>query len=82
MAKKKKTVHHVDDLRQLPEPELVGQLHEAYRQLFTLRLQLATRQQNNSSALGITRRRIARIRTVQRERQRAVLHAAAADEGE
>ncbi len=66
----------------MPEPELAGQLHEAYRQLFTLRLQLSTRQQNNSAALPITRRRIARIRTVQRERQLAALHPAAAGEGE
>lgn len=79
---KKKSVTHVDDLRRLSDAELAKELNEAYRQLFTLRLQLSTRQQNNSAALPLTRRRIARIRTIQRERQLAALRAAVAGGGE
>jgi len=72
----------VDDLRRLSDADLAKELNEAYRQLFTLRLQLSTRQQNNSAALPLTRRRIARIRTIQRERQLAAVRAAAAGGGE
>lgn len=79
MAKKSKGAHHVDDIRKLNDADLAKELNEAYRQLFTLRLQLTTRQQNNSSALPRTRRRIARLRTIQRERQLAAVHAAAGE---
>lgn len=79
---RKKSVTHVDDLRRLSDADLAKELNEAYRQLFTLRLQLSTRQQNNSAALPLTRRRIARIRTIQRERQLAAVRAAAAGGGE
>jgi large subunit ribosomal protein L29 len=79
MAKKRE----LDELRKLSDEELAKELNEAYRQLFTLRLQLSTRQQNNTAEPKKVRRRIARIRTLQRERQLAAYYqaAAAATEG-
>lgn len=77
MAKKR----DLDELRKLNDEELANELNEAYRQLFTLRVQLSTRQQNNTAEPKKVRRRIARIRTLQRERQLAAYYEAIAAEG-
>ena len=61
--------------------ELVGmdatrlgkELEDSYRQLFTLRLQVATRQLNNTSEIMRTRRKIAQIKTLQRQRELVAL---------
>jgi large subunit ribosomal protein L29 len=47
------------------------ELDDAYRQLFTLRLQVATRQLQNVKELGKVKRRIAQIKTLQRQRELA-----------
>ncbi|HWO93894.1 MAG TPA: 50S ribosomal protein L29 [Dehalococcoidia bacterium] len=60
-----------DELRSLSDEDLAKRLEESYRQLFTLRFQVATRQLGNHRALRDTRRRIARIKTLQRERELA-----------
>jgi large subunit ribosomal protein L29 len=52
--------------------KLNQELEEAYRQLFTLRLQVATRQLQNVKEIGKTKRRIAQIKTLQRQRELAV----------
>jgi large subunit ribosomal protein L29 len=57
------------ELRALNDEKLATELGEAYRRLFTLRLQLSTRQQTNTSEGAKARRQIARIRTIQRERE-------------
>jgi len=44
-------------------------VEEAHRRLFSLRLQWATRQITNYREVANTRRRIARLKTVQRQRQ-------------
>ena len=59
----------VDELRELSDADLAKELEETYRQLFTTRLQLSTRQLANTSMPRKSRRRIARIKTVQRDRQ-------------
>lgn len=56
------------ELRSLNDEDLAKQLEEAYRQLFTLRFQVATRQTGQHRALRETKRKIARIKTVQRAR--------------
>jgi large subunit ribosomal protein L29 len=71
MARKSKS--EVTDLRALSEADLAKELEDAYRQLFTVRLQLSTRQLANTSLPSGVRRKIARIKTIERERQVAAL---------
>jgi large subunit ribosomal protein L29 len=77
MARKNKQA--IAELRDLSDADLAKELDEAYRQLFTSRLQLATRQLANTSQPRKTRLRIARIRTVQRQRQLAAAQTAGAE---
>ncbi len=67
----------VDELRDLSDEDLAKELEETYRRLFTSRLQLSTRQLANTSLPRKTRQRIARIKTIQRERELAALYEAA-----
>ncbi|MBI3978764.1 MAG: 50S ribosomal protein L29 [Chloroflexi bacterium] len=57
------------ELRELNTDELRRQLDEAYHELFNLRFRKATRQLDNTAAVGKARREIARIRTIVRERE-------------
>ncbi len=59
------------DMRRLSDTELVDQLASAKGELFDLRFQLATRQLKNVQAVPATRRTIARVLTVMREREMA-----------
>ena len=56
-----------DELTQMDAVRLLKELDDTYRQLFTLRLQVSTRQLNNVKEIGKTRRKIARIKTLQRQ---------------
>ena len=56
-------------LRSLPGAELQSELNESLRALFNLRFQSATRQLADVSQVRRTRRRVARIRTLLRERE-------------
>ncbi len=58
-----------EELRRLDDVRLDHEINEAYRALFTLRFQHASRQLENYRELRNARRRIARLRTVKRERQ-------------
>jgi large subunit ribosomal protein L29 len=58
-----------DELTTLDDIRLARELDETYRQMFTLRLQVATRQLQNVKEINRTRRRIARIKTLQRQRE-------------
>jgi large subunit ribosomal protein L29 len=62
--------------RGLSDQELVDELTVARRNLYDLRFQLATRQLTDYSQLAQTRRTIARLLTVQTERQIATRVAA------
>jgi large subunit ribosomal protein L29 len=75
---KKKT----KEMRTLSSKDLAKQLEDAQRQLFTLRLQLSTRQLSNTSEAGKVKRKIARIKTVQRERELAAVYEAVSAEAE
>jgi large subunit ribosomal protein L29 len=57
------------DLRELNLDELDQKLVETKHELFNLRFQVATGKQDNSARLGQTRREIARIATILRERE-------------
>lgn len=58
-----------NDLRLLPQQELLTRLREAKEELFNLRFQAVTGQLDNNRRLQIVRRDIARIYTVMRERE-------------
>jgi large subunit ribosomal protein L29 len=57
------------EVRKLSDGDLAKELEEAHRRLFSLRLQVATRQIANYWEVANSRRRIARLKTVQRQRQ-------------
>ena len=57
-------------LRELSDDELVGHLKDTRKELFNLRFQHATGQLDNPHKLNATRREIARLITIQAERER------------
>ena len=59
----------IDKVRGLSDGELEEQLKEAKQDLWQARFQLTTRQLKDYSSIPQTRRAIARILTVQRERR-------------
>jgi len=69
MAKKLKT--KTQDIRNLSDVDMEKEIEEAYRRLFSLRLQTETRQLANHRELPAARRFIARLKTIKRERQAA-----------
>ncbi|MCH7835250.1 MAG: 50S ribosomal protein L29 [Chloroflexi bacterium] len=69
MAKKLKT--KTQDIRKLSDEDLVKQLEEAHRRLFSLRLQKETHQITNHRELPRAKRLIARLKTILRQRQLA-----------
>jgi large subunit ribosomal protein L29 len=56
-------------LRELSDEELVLRLRDTRRELFNLRFQHATGQLDNPHKLALTRREIARLLTMQSERE-------------
>ena len=58
-----------NELRELTSEDLVGKLREAKAELFNLRVQSATGQLESHGRLRAVRRDIARIYTIQRERE-------------
>jgi large subunit ribosomal protein L29 len=59
------------ELRELSDTELVERLDEAKEELFNLRFQIVTGQLDNYRRLKQVRQNIARVLTVQRERELA-----------
>ena len=57
------------DLRELNDEDLAERLVETRRELFNLRFQSQTGALENVAGLGLVRREIARILTLQNERQ-------------
>lgn len=55
--------------RELTDDELQQKRHELVEELFNLRFQLATGQIENVGRVSAVRRDIARVKTIQRERQ-------------
>jgi large subunit ribosomal protein L29 len=58
-------------LRELSDDELALRLRDTRRELFNLRFQHATGQLDNPHKLALTRREIARLLTMQSERESA-----------
>jgi large subunit ribosomal protein L29 len=56
-------------LRDLGDDELLRRLNDAKEELFQLRFQLATGQQENFARVGDVRKEIARLNTILRERE-------------
>jgi large subunit ribosomal protein L29 len=59
------------ELRSKTDAELEGDLDDLYQEQFNLRFQRTTGQLANTSRLNEVRRDIARVKTVQRERELA-----------
>jgi large subunit ribosomal protein L29 len=58
-----------EELRELPDDELVTRMESAKEELFNLRFQLATGQLDNPARMKQVRHDVARIATVLRERE-------------
>ena len=71
MAKKLKT--KTEEIRKLTDVDIEKELEEAHRRLFSLRLQSETRQITNHRELPAAKRLIARLKTIQRQRQLAAV---------
>lgn len=56
------------ELRQKNDADLAKELLDLRKAQFSLRMQLATQQLNNTSQLGKVRKDVARIKTIQREK--------------
>jgi large subunit ribosomal protein L29 len=57
------------EIRAVNNEELLTKLEEAHEELFNLRFRLATRQLGNHREIPRVKRRIARIKTILRERE-------------
>ncbi|MGH8070728.1 MAG: 50S ribosomal protein L29 [Candidatus Entotheonellia bacterium] len=57
------------ELRELSDEELRGKLRELQEELFNLRFQLATGQIENVGRIRTVRRDIARLKTIQHQRE-------------
>jgi len=68
------------ELRELSDEELAKKLRELKEELFNLRFQAATGQLDNPMRIRQVRREIARVQTIQRERELAA-HRAQGSEG-
>jgi large subunit ribosomal protein L29 len=66
----------VDQIRQLDDAELAAKLKEFKEELFNLRFQMATGQLDNPMRLRQVRKNIARVKTIQHERELARLRGA------
>jgi large subunit ribosomal protein L29 len=69
------------EFREMDDSELSTRLAEAKQELFNLRFQHVTGQQDNYARLGQVRKDVARINTLLREREIAAAEAAEAAEG-
>lgn len=69
MAKKLKT--KLDDIRKLSDADLGKELEETHRRVFSMRLQSETRQLTNYRELPRMKRHLARLKTIERQRQLA-----------
>jgi len=59
----------VEEIRALSSEEVARQLEEAHQELFNLRFRLATRQLVNHREIPKVKKKIARLKTIIRERE-------------
>ncbi len=62
----------IQEIRELSLGDLKKKLSESYRELFNLRFRLATRQLLNYHEIRNTRKKIARIKTIIREKDLSI----------
>jgi large subunit ribosomal protein L29 len=62
----------VEEIRVLSSEELAKQLEEAHQELFNLRFRLATKQLVNHRELPRVKKKIAKLKTIIRERELAI----------
>ena len=62
-----------DEARQMDDTALTSAVNEAYREVFNLNFQKGTHQLQDLTAIRRARRRIARLRTILRERELAIV---------
>jgi len=60
---------NASEIRSLSTEELLKKLEEAHQELFNLRFRLATKQLGNHREIPAVKKKIARIKTVLRERE-------------
>ena len=60
-----------DEIRELTDDEMKAELDKLYKELFTMRMQRASDQLPQTHLLVQTKKDIARVRTIMRERQNA-----------
>ena len=65
----------VDEIRALSSKDLAKQLEETHQELFNLRFRLATKQLVNHRELLRVKRKIARLKTIIRERELGIKYA-------
>ncbi len=65
----------MNELTPMTELELNNRLNDSYQELFNLRFQRTTGQVKNTARVREVRRTIARIKTLQRQRELAVVKA-------
>ncbi len=61
----------VEEIRKMSDEELSSELASLKEELFKLRFQLATNQLDNTAQIAQVKRDIARVMTIQREKQLA-----------
>ena len=59
----------IGEIRAFNSEELKKQLDDSYRELFNLRFRLATKQLTNYNEIRNVRKRVAKIKTILRERE-------------
>lgn len=59
----------VKDIRNMSDQDLVQKINDLKQELFNLRFQNATGQLENVHAIGNVKRDIARVKTIQRQRE-------------
>ena len=64
----------VEEIRALSVEELAKQLEAAHHQLLGLRFRLATKQLVNHREIPRVEKKIARLKTVMRERELGIIH--------
>jgi large subunit ribosomal protein L29 len=62
----------IEEIRALNNDELAKQLEAAHQELFNLRFRLSTKQLVNHREIPKVKKRIAAIKTIQRERELAI----------
>ena len=62
------------EIKYLTDPELETKLSELKAELFNLRFQLAVNQLDNPTRIKVVKKDIARIKTIQRERELTANH--------